>query len=252
MIVTSELVETAQKAGYVYVLYRVDLNKCYVGQAITARRPRRHLAPGSYQYDELCGDGLKPIIETLETNLELGDELDCVERAWMRAMLSAKWNLINRTGPDDPVYLTTEWASYAGKLGGAKGGHNLAARRAADPEFDRQWRLNGPTAAIESLWQHRAEDSDFDAHCARRSHDGSFEAAKVRAHKRATDPEWAAREREYARRGGLAGGRNGGLATAKLQRICVECGLGPTTPGGLGFHQSRTGHKGVKIPGQEG
>lgn len=249
---TAAMLHMTQRLGYVYALKRVDLNLCYVGQSVHADRPSKHLKPGRYQYDVLCGDGERPTIETLQADVLEGDDLDQVERDWMRQVVAEGWTLVNRIGPDDATYLTAEWGSYAGKLGGAKGGRSLAARRTADPEFDALWREKAAKAGNAALRARRAADPEFDRKCREAETRGGATGAATRAMLRSTDPVWALRESEIGRRGGLAGGRNGGLATAKLQYYCVECGLGPTTPGGLGYHQSRTGHAGRRTPVQKG
>lgn len=249
---TVMMLDVEQRLGFVYALKRVDLNLCYVGQSVHAHRPKKHLRPGRYQYDVLCGDGEQPTIETLQADVLEGDDLDVAERAWMRKVVTDGWTLVNRLGPDDVLNLPTDLASMGGKLGGSKGGRGLAARRAADPKFDAEWRESAAKAGMSALRARRAADSELDAKCREAEVRGGVSAAITRAKLRATDAGWAAREREIASRAGKAGGRNGGLATAKLQCFCVECGLGPTTPGGLGYHQSRTGHAGRRTPVQKG
>lgn len=236
---------TAVRNGFVYVLRRPDLNKCYVGQSVHTGRPYKHVKPGCYQYDELCVDNVEPIIEIVEERVPEGTELDETERDWMRAMVEEGWTLINRLGPDDTFpKMSFELCSKGGKLGGKIGGSVTSARRSADPVFDAHWREVAAKAGNAALRLKRSSDPQFDETCRDAEARGGRAGSKVRALRRATDPAWAAQEKLNASLGGLRGGRNGGLKTSSIQRVCADCGLGPTTPGGMGIHLRRTNHSG--------
>lgn len=245
---------TATKTlGFVYVLRRHDTRKCYVGQSVNSGRPYSHLKPGSYQYAELCGDGGVPLVEIVEHTITRGEELDAAESRWMRAMTAKGWTLVNRRGPDQQwPQASPEVSRRVGQVYGTIGGRKLAQRRRSEPAFDAWWREHAAKAGNAAMRVRRTADPEFNERMRAAESRGGVNGSALRADRRANDQAWAAREREANRLKGRVGGANGGRTTAKLQRTCVECGLGPTTPGGLGYHQARTGHTGFVTPVQEG
>lgn len=234
-----------ERLGFVYIIMRPDLKACYVGQSIFRGRPLVHLRPGSYQHAALCVNGVQPVIERPETNIPRGAELDEAERDWMRAMIEEGWTLVNALGPDNVFpKMPFELASKGGKKGGVIGGSKVQARRRTDPEFDAYWREVAAKAGMRGLRARRLADPEFDARVRTAELDALRRGVETSRVKRAIDPVWVAQQKENARLGGLAGGKAGGIATSRIQRMCAECGHGPTTPGGLGWHHKSRGHVG--------
>lgn len=234
---TIELVDT-KRLGFVYVLERADLMVCYVGQSIRDTRPAMHLKPGTYQYDELHQGETVPTVSRTESVFLYGDELDEAERAEMRRHAAAGWTLVNRLGPDDQWPLVPfESASAGGKKGGkAKGLKGFAAVAKKDPDGHRHKSSKGALVGKARRAADPVYMEEFKKNFCKAG-------AETRRAKRASDPIWAAQEKENARQGGLAGGRNGGKATAKVRMKCLECGK-ISTPGGIGSHQKSSGHAG--------
>lgn len=234
-----------ERVGFVYIIMRPDLKICYVGQSIHHGRPLKHLRPGSYQHAALCAGGISPVIERPETNIPRGAELDEAERDWMRSMVEEGWTLVNALGPDNTFpNMPFELASKGGKKGGAIASANTRAKLAADPEYATYWREAVAKPGMKAMRDKRLVNPEFDARMRAVELAALRRGDETRRVKRANDSEWAQREREAARRGGLAGGRAGGIQTSRIQRMCAECGHGPTTPGGLGWHHKFRGHTG--------
>lgn len=231
-------------SGIVYAYLRGDLGRVYVGQTVReSQRSRRHrLGEGSYVMAELADDGVEPEYIVVADDVP-ADHLDDVERDWMRTYQYLGWTLINRLGPDAVwPHVPTEVVRSVGLKAGPERAASIHERRAVDPEYDAWWRAVCAMGA-DAVRKRRAIDPEFDAYCAERALVGSLKAAEVRRAKRATDPEWAERERESNRRAGLIGGRSGGLITAARRVECLECGK-ISTPGGIGMHQKSSGHSG--------
>lgn len=234
----------AMSLGIVYAYIRDDLGMVYVGQTTRpGQRARRHrIGEGSYVMAELAEDGIDPEYRVLESDVE-ADALDDAERSWMSTYIELGWTLINRLGPDDAwPHSPFESVQKVGLSAGPKRAASIHARRAEDPEYDAWWRGVAKLGNA-ALRARRATDSEFDAYCRERGVVGSLRAAEVRRTKRSTDPEWAVREREIARRAGRVGGRSGGLTTASKRFRCDVCGM-VSTPGGIGVHQKSTMHGG--------
>jgi len=208
--------------GFVYVIYRRDLRKCYVGQSIDSRRPLDHARPGTYQYDELYADGGFAELVIAQRDVVQGLDLDAAEQTWMLNCIDEGWTLINRRGPGMHWPTCTREAKVlGGQRGGKIGGAAVQRRRKSDPEFNSKMReaeLRGLAQGLEArraLWV-----------------DGG---------------EWAAKMHDHVQQLGFVYGPKGGRAVSRLRRTCNECGMGPTTPGALGKHQAFTGHEGHTV-----
>jgi hypothetical protein len=230
------------RTGIIYALVRKDIKLIYVGQTINVKRIDRHFRGENYVLEEMTADGVLPEVEILSEHVAL-DDLDEYERRWMRTKIEDGWTLVNHLGPDaswphvSPEYRTTPQQ----REGARRSRLAFHEARKSDPELDAWWRAVS-ASNMAALRARRLVDPEFDEKC----RDGEARAhvlgAATRRLKRTTDPEWAEREREIARRGGLAGGRNGGKVTGAKRYQCVECGM-TSTPGGIGVHQKSSGHK---------
>lgn len=238
---------TAERTGVIYMLSRPDLGKCYVGQTLNFndRMSRHRNDRHKYIYAELFADGISPEITVLHPDV-LPENMDAVEADEMRAQATAGQIVINALGPDDKwPHVPVEVAAQGHKVRKTHGFTVMHARRKEDPEAEAKFQAT-ISQNMKTLHARRAADPEFDKTCREAEARGRLKGAEVRRIKRVTDPDWAARERESARKGGLAGGHKGGLARINgllaMRRKCLECDLPATNPGALGQHQRWSGH----------
>lgn len=239
----------AGKLGHVYIVSRVDLMKCYIGQSIHDGRRNTHTKPGNYRYDALCADGTSAHVDVLEDTIPQGEQLDAAEREWMRTFTEIGWTLINKLGPDDPWPQTTfDVLSAAGKKGGVVGGNKTQQHRREDPEFDAYWRAVAARAGGKALKERRAADSELDARMKEAEALGGRRSVAARAILRASNPAWRDAEIEQMRRAGAGnkgkiGGNRGTQAMVAKNRKCVTCGR-EANSGNMGQHLRASGHAG--------
>lgn len=244
MILKMRGVHTDADVGVIYVLYREDLNKCYVGQTVDIdKRMAGHRSDQRRTtWKELWSDGNAPEVLILENHVPV-ESLDVRESLAMELNTAWGWHLTNemepwRLGPTSPAHRV--------RLG-KNGSKSMKLRR--------QCSECGMVSAPAGIGAHQRgsghvgfvdlDPLDMNGNPIPKTGPTGWtndQYVPVRSERKKQPSRARYSESERLKRR-VGDGKVRMTELAKEKRKCSECEL-TSTPGALGRHQSVSGHTG--------